>query len=854
MRRDTRLTAISFVADAVNRTIDLKEIADNALHAILAVMELDAGAVYLWQEREGELRLFAWRGISEAFARQATAVRKGDDAVIDAVLEGATQVIDDFQLSARLFRFDAVSAGFSAAVLTPIRVQGLVVGLLALGSYKTREFGRDDLELIDVIASQIGIAMVHAQLEADLRAAEAQARSLLENSDDAIYITDLQGRPRFANAAFQRVFGFTPEELATQDPMERIHPADVDAVQRAFGKLLLGEPAHNIEYRFQRKDGQWVDLQCSANVFAHDGGNVTELQFVVREVTQARQRHQQLLRRNRQLSALTMIARVANSSLNIREIARNTLEVALESTGMDGGGIHLADPVAQRMDLYLQIGLPDDFVEELRALAWGEGVAGTVIATGQPKVFTDLAAEAPMARRAALRHKYKALIVVPVKEKERVLGTLGLISKREMEFTPELVETISAMGNELGIALANAQLYEAQVRENEKLNALLEVSGGSAQRLELEALLRRILSRSAALMTADGAYMVQYEPQANRAVIVAASAIFENLVGVRFDPSHGLFGQILPTRQGRIFSREEVAQYDPSPPLLQANLRSVLVVPLMSRNKFVGTVLLARRADATGDFTAADLDLMEAFASRAGMAIDNAQLLDDLEQKNKMLELLVEEAHHRIKNNLQMISGLLELQAQSAGGDSADYLRTATARIQAIAHVHNLLSEEMPEQVDARALITTIVNTVVSSAHRARSSSEVTLKLEQFGLGAEQAVPLALIVNELVSNSLLHSAPADGAPLRLLIQCAQSGNQVQLVVADNGGGFREPQNLREDRGQGIDIVKQLAQVNLRGTLQIGAHEDGVRAELRFGLAGPADSPATTIGAMAHSGS
>src|SRR5271166_1815370 len=93
--RDPRLTAINFVSDAVNRTLDLKEIADNALDSILAVMKVDAGAVYIWQDADQSLRLFASRGLNEVFARQVTVLHKGTET-IDAVLNGEARVIEDF--------------------------------------------------------------------------------------------------------------------------------------------------------------------------------------------------------------------------------------------------------------------------------------------------------------------------------------------------------------------------------------------------------------------------------------------------------------------------------------------------------------------------------------------------------------------------------------------------------------------------------------------------------------------------------------------------------------------------------------------------------------------------------------
>jgi two-component sensor histidine kinase len=561
------------------------------------------------------------------------------------------------------------------------------------------------------------------------------------------------------------------------------------------------------------------------------------VQFIVRDITQARQRQQQLLRRNRQLAALTMLAEVANSSLNIEEIARNTLEVALESTGMSGGGIHLVDTKREQLRLYVQAGLPEEMVEQIRVLKWGEGVPGAVAASGQAVVLSDMASQVPPVPSLASPHGFRATIVVPVKAKGELLGTLGLVNRQDVEFPPEVVEMVTAMGNQLGIAVANARLYETQLRENEKLAALVDISSGSAQQLELEPLLQRILRRAATLLRADAAYISHYDATAEQAEIVAASANFARLTGMRYPATQGLFGQIRTSRQGRIFTREEVKEHGYSPVLRESDVRSALVVPLISRNELIGTLNLTRHGENAKEFTVANLELIEAFASRAAVAIDNAQLLKDLGRKNNLLQLLIEEAHHRIKNNLQMVSGLLQLEADMAQVDSSrEFLQTAITRIQAIAQVHNLLSEEMPEKVDAHALITTIIQTLVSSASAASGAPEVTVEVEHLWLGADQAVPLALIVSELVSNSFVHGRSPDGQRLRAQIQCRRQNGHVQLIVCDNGGGFPNGKDWREFEGQGMNIVAQLAQVNLRGHLQIGSHDGGVRAELRFEVA------------------
>lgn len=842
--RDPRLTAINFVSDAVNRTLDLKEIADNALDSVLAVMKVDAGSVYIWQDTDQALHLFAWRGLNEVFVRQVTVLRKGTET-IDAVLNGEARVIEDFTLDTQAYPIDAVRAGFHSAVLVPIRAHGFVVGMLGLGTYQPRRFDEGDVDLIEVVSNQIGNAMVHAQLQSDLRASEEQYRALVENSDDAIYIADATGRPRYANSAFPRIFGYALYEVVRGSLFEHVHPEDLEMVQRAFQALLGGESIHNLEYRVRRKDGVWIDIQCSGSVFSRDGERVSEVQFIVRDITQARQRQQQLLRRNRQLAALTALAEVANSSLNIDEIARNTLEVALESTGMSGGCIHLADVKQQMLHLYLQLGLPEEFVAEIGALKWGEGLPGYVASSGQAVVVDDLTVGTPAVPSMAARHGFRAVISVPVKAKGELLGTLSMANRQEFEFTPEVVEMVTAMGNQLGIAAANARLYERQLRENEKLTALVDISSGSAQQLELEPLLQRILERAAALLKADAAYMSHYDAMSEQAEIVAATANFTSLIGMLYPSTEGLFGQIRPQRQGRIFTREEVRKLGYSAILRESDVRSALVVPLISRNELIGALNLTRHGENAAEFTAANLELMEAFASRAAVAIDNAQLLKDLGRKNRLLQLLIEEAHHRIKNNLQMISGLLQLEADTAeAGSSREFLRTAITRIQAIAQVHNLLSEEMPEKVDAHALITTIIHTLVSSATRAKGMPEVTLEVDHVWLGADQAVPLALIVNELASNAFLHGRPPAGQALHVRIQCRQQDGHTELVVTDNGGGFTDGKDWRDREGQGMSIVAQLAQVNLRGHLQMDSCDGGVRAELRFEVVAHGPGPAT----------
>lgn len=280
-----------------------------------------------------------------------------------------------------------------------------------------------------------------------------------------------------------------------------------------------------------------------------------------------------------------------------------------------------------------------------------------------------------------------------------------------------------------------------------------------------------------------------------------------------------------------------------------AGFRTTLLGPIRAHGRTQGLLVLGSYRGRP--FEQDNVDLIEVIANQVGIAITKAELLEDLGRKNQLLELLNDEAHHRIKNNLQMISGLLQLDLAEAGsGTGAERLQHAVQQIQAIAHVHNLLSQDMPEKVDVRALITTIARTLLGPVTPGQPGPEIVLDLEQLWLGADQAVALALIVNELSANALMHGRQPAGQALQVVVTCHALDGTVSLSVSDNGGGIPAVRTKRPGGGQGTGIVTQLAQVNLRGILRIRNAGPGARAELHFKVAenvGPRRPPTVAGG-------
>jgi two-component sensor histidine kinase len=220
-------------------------------------------------------------------------------------------------------------------------------------------------------------------------------------------------------------------------------------------------------------------------------------------------------------------------------------------------------------------------------------------------------------------------------------------------------------------------------------------------------------------------------------------------------------------------------------------------------------------------------------------AIERCRVLRALQESERrfremaeQLRLSVREAHHRIKNNLQAISDLLYLELTASTISPEDALRGSIERIQAIATVHDLLSQDEDVRVvDARAVLERLAPIVLRSNGKGARSIAVKLEAQPVSLSAKRATVLALIVNELVSNAVKH-AYKEGKAGELALSLRQESEELVLRVRDHGPGLPPGFSLSTHSHVGLDVVRTLAERDLDGCFTLSS-QDGVLAEVRF---------------------
>jgi len=206
-------------------------------------------------------------------------------------------------------------------------------------------------------------------------------------------------------------------------------------------------------------------------------------------------------------------------------------------------------------------------------------------------------------------------------------------------------------------------------------------------------------------------------------------------------------------------------------------------------------------------------------------------------QKNlKEKQVLLKEIHHRVKNNLQVISSLLGLQATYIKDKQAlEILKDSRDRVRSMALVHEgLYRSKDIANINFPQYIKKLTNQLVKTYIIDSSKIELDFKFEDVFLGVDQAVPCGLIVNELVSNALKHAFPPSfegKCKIEIAVHPPEAG-EIELIVKDNGVGIPKELDIRKSESLGLKLVPILAEDQLGGKVKLD-RSGGTKFTIRF---------------------
>jgi len=211
---------------------------------------------------------------------------------------------------------------------------------------------------------------------------------------------------------------------------------------------------------------------------------------------------------------------------------------------------------------------------------------------------------------------------------------------------------------------------------------------------------------------------------------------------------------------------------------------------------------------------------------------DKNELLEDKDEFLLEKDLLLKEVNHRVKNNLHIVMSLLQSQSGYMHDKSAQQaILESQNRVQSIALIHDqLFKTDKTTEIDLKAYITELVQSLDYSINRGNHKVKIDCIVDNLFLDVSQAVPVGIILNELVTNSLKHAFPENRTGA-IVIMVKQTAHEVEMRVSDNGIGLPVDFNMTKTDSLGLTLIKGLTN-QLKGTLQMDTR-GGVTVTIKF---------------------
>ncbi|MBU2513283.1 PAS domain-containing protein [bacterium] len=199
-------------------------------------------------------------------------------------------------------------------------------------------------------------------------------------------------------------------------------------------------------------------------------------------------------------------------------------------------------------------------------------------------------------------------------------------------------------------------------------------------------------------------------------------------------------------------------------------------------------------------------------------------------------ETLLHEIHHRVKNNMQVISSLLKLQANSIADDHIkDVLKESQSRVYAMSAVHEILhgSDNLSE-IDSKSYLSKITTAIFQTYSTDNRKVEFKSNIEDTSININQASPLGLVANELISNSLKYAFPDERKGI-ITANLKKLDNELELVVMDDGVGMPEGFDWKKSNTLGLKLVSTLVENQLGGSIDMEG-KNGTKFTIKFNIA------------------
>ena len=637
--------------------------------------------------------------------------------------------------------------------------------------------------------------------------------AILSASLDEMYVLDREGRFVFVNQAGARALGRAPDEIAGKTGAEVGAPGEIVAQfdrERAIvfstGVPLTGSVVYPTPFGSRYYDYVWTPLPTEA-------GETSVLLFTARDVTQ---------RRRDELAEafLTQASEVFASSLDYTRTLQQVADLAVPHIA-DWCGVDMLE--ADEAISLLAVAHKDP-----AQISWGhqlshlyppdpQATAGLVqvLRTGISELYPHISDEMLAASALDTRHLemtrsmgLRSAMIVPMLGRESVLGAITFVTTQDSghDYTQTDLAIAEGLAARAALAIENARLYYRAQEELAERRRAQDALHASEQRFRFAL--------------------------ANTSIIVCTQDLDLRYTWVYDGTLIGENKRIYGKTDAEIMDAEDAET-------LTATKQRVLRTGIEERHVIRATVSGAEPRyldinfapihDVAGNVLGLTGTANDIIASRKAQdALIQHQA--EIETLNVRLQRWMRETHHRVRNNLQVVSALLDMQEmQYEEHVPLAEITRLRQHIQALSSIHDLLTHQAGTDTETVDLsVKEAMEMLIPSIQSLVAGRLIEFAIEDLAMPVHHVTTLAILVNELVSNAIKH-----GTGEIHLVFAVQEGKAV-LEVRDHGPGFPHLFDPATAVNTGLELVQTLAHHDLQGKTRFGNHgEGGGQAVIEF---------------------
>ncbi len=464
-QRTKELQTLYDLSILINQTLDLDKVLPMALDRASGLTGFEMGAIYMLNEVEETLELKLNKGYSPVFAENVKIIGlgKGVAGTTVKLKRPIVRSIDEYPFP-RFLPF-LREEGIQSMVGIPLLAKGKAIGAITLVSRSLHTLSQREINLLESIGNQIGLALENAKLFSNVTKAKSEWETTFDAVTDLITIRDKDYRILRANRAVFKRSGLKPEEMIGKRCFEALHHRDKPCERCHLSKTLITKkPAFGER---ESKDLKGV-IQYHTFPIYDEAGEIIAVIDLSREITEQK-------RMEMEKEVVNNINEILASSLDVRQVMQAVHSELKKVLNTERMTITL---LLEKGEWYRFFSFKEDFEAKEMIGPVTYPIEGTpiqqVVDTRIPVIITDSAKIDSWFYQRLLKEGIRSSLVFPLEYKGRIIGTMNLSSREPHHFSEDQFNFLNQISTGLAISIENSRLLDGIKQSEEKYRTVVE--------------------------------------------------------------------------------------------------------------------------------------------------------------------------------------------------------------------------------------------------------------------------------------------------------------------------------------------------------------------------------------------